>query len=123
MTLQYLLSGSVWQDVNCLQGLDDAVTSLRARGVRDYDRPNECAPPLIGPPPPPPLPHLRFLRFCLILEHVVVDGNVVWRRQFGIKGAYHWHGWKNGDSFSFWEDSNKNGSTKVLKVLADCCTA
>jgi hypothetical protein len=39
----------------------------------------------------------------------------------GIKGAFHWHGWQNGDSFSFFEKANKNGSTKVLKVLVDCC--
>ena len=57
-------------DVNCLQGLDDGLTSLRRAGV-------------------------------------------------GIKGAFHWHGWNNADSFSFWPPPNKNGSAKVLKILED----
>ena len=61
-------------NVNCLQGMDDAVQALRKRGV-------------------------------------------------GIQGAYHWHGWLDGDSFSFFEPANKNGSTKVLRILKDCCAS
>jgi hypothetical protein len=52
------------------------------------------------------------------------DGVVALRQAgFGIRGAFHWHGWLNGDSFSFFEADNKNGSTKVLKVLNECCAA
>lgn len=59
-------------NVNCLQGMDDAVKAFRERGA-------------------------------------------------GIQGAYHWHGWLDGDSFSFFEPMNINGSTKVLRILKDCC--
>ena len=48
------------------------------------------------------------------------DGLTALRKKgVGIKGAFHWHGWDNGDSFSFWLPANKNGSTKVLKILSD----
>jgi hypothetical protein len=65
---------STSDDVNCLQGMDDAVTALRERGA-------------------------------------------------GLAGAFHWHGWLNGDSFSFFEPGNKNGSAKVLKVLGDAAAS
>lgn len=39
----------------------------------------------------------------------------------GILGAFHWHGWPNGDSFSLPEPANRNGSAKVLKILRQCC--
>lgn len=71
--LNYEQPSKTSSNVNCLQGMDDAVSALQSRGV-------------------------------------------------GIKGAFHWHGWKNGDSFSFFEPANKNGSTKVLKILEDCCS-
>lgn len=45
------------------------------------------------------------------------------KRGVGIQGAYHWHGWLDGDSFSFFEPANKNGSTKVLRILKDCCAS
>jgi hypothetical protein len=56
--------------VNCLQGLDDALTALKQQGL-------------------------------------------------GVAGAFHWHGWDNGDAFSFWDKGNANGSAKVAKILKD----
>merc|ERR1711908_57696 len=41
------------------------------------------------------------------------------RKGSAIKGAFHWHGWNNGDSFDFWAPANRNGSTKVRKILSD----
>ena len=41
----------------------------------------------------------------------------------GIKGAFHWHGWMDGDSFSLFGAGNSNGRAKVLKVLEHCCGA
>ena len=61
-------------NVNCLQGMDDAVQALRKKGK-------------------------------------------------GIKGAFHWHGWMDGDSFSLFGAGNSNGRAKVLKVLEHCCGA
>eukprot|EP01043_Picozoa_sp_COSAG02_P002345 COSAG02_NODE_54_length_43941_cov_54.857990_21_plen_340_part_00 len=61
---------STSNDVNCFQGLDDALTALQQ------------------------------------------DGH-------GVAGAFHWHGWENGDSFSFWGEGNANGSAKVTKILKD----
>ena len=40
------------------------------------------------------------------------------RRGVGIRGAMHWHGWHNGDTFDFWEPTNKNGQEKVLEILS-----
>ena len=57
-------------DVNCFQGMDDAVAALKRQGV-------------------------------------------------GVAGAFHWHGWDNGDSFSFWDPRNSNGRAKVTKILKD----
>ena len=36
----------------------------------------------------------------------------------GIRGAVHWHGWDNGDSFDLFESTNENGRAKVLDILA-----
>ena len=76
----YLIDGGVAfniatdNNVNCLQGMDDAVQALRKKGK-------------------------------------------------GIKGAFHWHGWMDGDSFSLFGAGNSNGRAKVLKVLEHCCGA
>jgi hypothetical protein len=68
--LNYEQPSTTSNDVNCLQGIDEALTELRAAGV-------------------------------------------------GVKGAFHWHGWANGDSFSFWDPRNVNGSAKILRILQD----
>merc|ERR1712224_513428 len=34
-----------------------------------------------------------------------------------VKGAFHWHGWPNGDNYDFWYDGNKNGASAVCKIL------
>jgi len=68
--LDYEQPSTSSNDVNCLQGMDEALTELKAAGV-------------------------------------------------GVKGAFHWHGWANGDAFSFWGPGNVNGSAKVLKILQD----
>ena len=39
----------------------------------------------------------------------------------GVLGAFHWHGWENGDSFSFFNPGNANGSAGVHRVLQSCC--
>lgn len=36
-----------------------------------------------------------------------------------IRGAFHWHGWNNGDSFDAFDPANANGSAKVRRILAD----
>lgn len=36
-----------------------------------------------------------------------------------VRGAFHWHGWHNEDSYDFWSSSNGNGATKVKQILHD----
>lgn len=36
-----------------------------------------------------------------------------------VKGAFHWHGWRNGDSFDFFLPANANGRHKVQNILKD----
>ena len=33
-----------------------------------------------------------------------------------LLGAYYWHGWANGDSYSFWGAKNSGGAHKVLEL-------
>jgi len=48
------------------------------------------------------------------------DAVIALRQQgLGIKGAFHWHGWHNGDSFDFFEPSNANGSAGVSRIIKD----
>ena len=35
----------------------------------------------------------------------------------GVRGVYHWHGWDNGDSYSFFGATNSHGSAKVRSIL------
>ena len=39
----------------------------------------------------------------------------------GILGAFHWHGWENGDSFSYFNPKNANGAAGIHRVLQSCC--
>jgi hypothetical protein len=41
----------------------------------------------------------------------------------GIKGAFHWHGRKNGDSYDIFAKANANGAAKVRKILFDAFSA
>jgi hypothetical protein len=34
----------------------------------------------------------------------------------GVKGAFAWHGWDNGDSYDFWLSSNSNGACKIHEI-------
>ena len=34
----------------------------------------------------------------------------------GVLGVYHWHGWDNGDSYSFWGANNARGAAKVQSI-------
>lgn len=34
-------------------------------------------------------------------------------RSSNISGTYHWHGWDNGDAYSFWAQKNANGANAV----------
>jgi hypothetical protein len=34
----------------------------------------------------------------------------------GVKGAFAWHGWDNGDSYDFWLSSNSNGACKIREI-------
>lgn len=34
----------------------------------------------------------------------------------GVKGAFAWHGWNNGDSYDFWLSSNSNGACKIQEI-------
>lgn len=36
-----------------------------------------------------------------------------------VKGAFHFHGWHNDDSYDFWSATNVNGSEKVTQILSD----
>ncbi|MBD5777940.1 hypothetical protein IEN85_00340 [Pelagicoccus sp. NFK12] len=36
-----------------------------------------------------------------------------------ITGTYHWHGWDNGDSYSYWHSENSVGSTFVQELQQD----
>lgn len=33
-----------------------------------------------------------------------------------IVGTYHWHGWDNGDSYSYWKASNRFGAERVRQL-------
>ena len=56
---------------------------------------------------------VQIMNLCVLIH----NDNVVLGA--GVKGAFHWHGWANGDSFGIWDKGNVNGSTKVLKILRD----
>lgn len=34
----------------------------------------------------------------------------------GVKGAFAWHGWNNGDTYDFWLSSNSNGACKIREI-------
>jgi hypothetical protein len=34
----------------------------------------------------------------------------------GVKGAFAWHGWNNGDTYDFWLSSNSNGACKIHEI-------
>jgi hypothetical protein len=34
----------------------------------------------------------------------------------GVKGAFAWHGWNNGDSYDYWASINANGACKVREI-------
>ena len=34
----------------------------------------------------------------------------------GVKGAFAWHGWDNGDTYDFWLSSNSNGACKIHEI-------
>lgn len=36
-----------------------------------------------------------------------------------VRGAFHWHGWHNGDSYDIWSDGNRQGARQVQSVLED----
>jgi len=36
-----------------------------------------------------------------------------------VRGAFHWHGWHNGDSYDFWEPKNANGASEVRNIMSD----
>jgi len=33
-----------------------------------------------------------------------------------VKETYHWHGWDNGDSYSFWDQDNRFGAEKIRQT-------
>jgi hypothetical protein len=70
--LNYEQSTKTDNNVNIVQGMNDAVSTLRGRGQ-------------------------------------------------GILGAFHWHGWENGDSFSYFNPKNANGTAGIHRVLQSCC--
>jgi hypothetical protein len=37
-----------------------------------------------------------------------------------ISGTYHWHGWDNGDSYSYWDTKNRLGALMIRKIQDDC---
>jgi hypothetical protein len=37
----------------------------------------------------------------------------------GIRGAFHWHGWNQGDTYDLWADRNGGGRAKVMRILRD----
>jgi hypothetical protein len=39
-------------------------------------------------------------------------------RGHGVKGAFYWHGWNNGDSYDYWASFNTNGACKVREIQA-----
>merc|ERR1712187_667529 len=48
------------------------------------------------------------------------DALLAFKRQGkAVRGAFHWHGWHNGDSYDFWNRGNANGAAKVHQMLAD----
>lgn len=34
----------------------------------------------------------------------------------GVKGAFAWHGWNNGDTYDYWLSSNSNGACKIREI-------
>ncbi|TWU45591.1 hypothetical protein Q31b_07660 [Novipirellula aureliae] len=36
-----------------------------------------------------------------------------------VKETYHWHGWDNGDSYSFWDKDNHFGAEKIRQIQED----
>ena len=34
----------------------------------------------------------------------------------GVKGAFSWHGWNNGDTYDYWASGNSNGACKVREI-------
>lgn len=34
----------------------------------------------------------------------------------GVKGAFAWHGWNNGDTYDYWLASNSNGACKIREI-------
>lgn len=55
------------------------------------------------------------------LDAFVLDGlrdamHVLQKRGRPILGTYHWHGWDNGDTYSYWKASNRLGATRVREV-------
>ena len=55
------------------------------------------------------------------LDAYVLDGlrdamKVLRSQNRPIVGTYHWHGWDNGDSYSYWESSNRLGAKRVRQV-------
>ena len=37
----------------------------------------------------------------------------------GVAGVYYWHGWDNGDSYSFWGAKNSRGAAEVQAIERD----
>lgn len=37
----------------------------------------------------------------------------------GVKGAFYWHGWNNGDSYDYWASISANGACKVREIEAN----
>ena len=121
-------------DVNCLQGVDDGVTALRARGEGikgAYHWYTLVRPFLHNRAPHQYLfevaPHQYLFEVAPHQYLFEVTPSIATCCKFTCCGVCLYdviirHGWKNGDSYSFFETSNANGSTKVLKVLADCCS-
>jgi hypothetical protein len=54
-------------------------------------------------------------------DHQALDGlqkalNALKTSGHRISGTYHWHGWDNGDSYSFWNQTNRLGAIKVREL-------
>jgi hypothetical protein len=37
----------------------------------------------------------------------------------GVKGAFHWHGWHNNDSYDYWASGNTQGACKIRRIQAN----
>ncbi|HZV34957.1 MAG TPA: hypothetical protein VFB72_10325, partial [Verrucomicrobiae bacterium] len=35
----------------------------------------------------------------------------------GVKGAFFWHGWNDGDSYDYWNSNNSYGACKVHEII------